>query len=109
MTTNKEVIARFEAFPVCQVAIFANGPGGVEIEPQAEEYAEGTHIILHGVPDTGFVFSHWGGQAEGTENLTGTTVLGNMVLTADFIADSTAGFKGRVAADPGIHNQQSVR
>ena len=89
VSSNMVVTAQFVPLSYYEVGVFINGPGKVEIDPVAETYMEGVEITLTAIPDEGYLFSHWGGQLEGSDNPKVTTVNGNMVITADFIADSS--------------------
>lgn len=51
------------------IEIDIEGKGNVQINPQRDTYTEGTEIALTAIPHAGWEFSHWSGDAEGTETV----------------------------------------
>ncbi len=86
--------------------ITIDGQGIVEKYPNPP-YTHGTIVQLTAIPNTGWSFSHWSGDASGTSPVTTVTMTGNKSVTAHFTqniytltiqVDPAAG--GSVVADP---------
>jgi hypothetical protein len=68
-----------------------NGGGSIGYSPQASRYAAGTEVHLHAHPDGAYVFSHWSGDARGTDDDITIRMDGNRSVTANFVADPSEG------------------
>lgn len=55
------------------------------------EYADGSNAVLRAVPNPGFAFSGWGGDAAGTQNPLTLAIDGDKNVTANFVALPTIG------------------
>jgi len=86
--------------------ITIDGHGSVEKTPNPP-YTYGTIVQLTAIPNMGWSFSHWSGDASGTSPVTTVTMTGNKSVTAHFIqniytltiqVDPASG--GSVVADP---------
>jgi hypothetical protein len=60
------------------------GEGSVKKDPNKSKYAEGTVVNLTAVPDDGYIFDHWEGDAIGTENPVSVTMNDNKEIEAYF-------------------------
>lgn len=67
------------------------GNGSIGYSPQANSYAAGTVVSLHGNQSGGYVFSHWSGDASGTEDDITIRMDGNRAVTAHFVVDPNEG------------------
>jgi uncharacterized repeat protein (TIGR02543 family) len=67
------------------------GGGSIGYSPQATNYAAGTVVSLHGNEGDGYVFSHWSGDASGTDDDTTVVMNGNRSVTAHFTVDLSVG------------------
>ena len=60
------------------------GQGTVEISPNNPLYDSGQVVTLTAVPDNGYLFTGWSGDASGTANPIQITMNGNKSVTASF-------------------------
>ncbi len=60
------------------------GSGSVALNPLGGVYDEGTAVTLSAVPDTGWEFSDWDGDLEGTMTTTAVTMNAGKQITAKF-------------------------
>ena len=67
------------------------GGGSIGYSPKATQYAAGTVVSLHANRNSGWVFSHWTGNASGTEDDITIRMDGNRAVTAHFIPDESRG------------------
>ncbi len=68
MDDDKEVTALFEEdVEYYELTVDVEGEGTVEVDPEQEEYEEGTEVTLTAVPEDGNEFVEWTGDYEGTE------------------------------------------
>lgn len=59
--------------------------GTVTLNPQRDEYAEGSNVIIEAVPATGYIFERWeGGDLENRGNPATVTVTRELSITAFF-------------------------
>ncbi|MDZ4287602.1 MAG: IPT/TIG domain-containing protein, partial [Prosthecobacter sp.] len=65
--------------------------GSIGYNPQAGRYAEGTVVSLHGNADDDYVFSHWSGDASGTDPDIKVRMNGDRTVTANFTLDTSFG------------------
>jgi|GEM_PF-2307197 len=71
MDDDKEITAVFEEIQTYELTVDVEGEGDVVVEPEREEYEEGTEVTLTAVPDEGWLFVEWTGAHESTdENIT---------------------------------------
>jgi len=82
-----------------------DGSGSVTRDPDQNTYTYGQTVTLTAVPEVGWSFDHWSGDATGTANPVSITIVGNTAVTAHFTQNqyiltiSTDG-SGSVAKDP---------
>jgi uncharacterized repeat protein (TIGR02543 family) len=69
------------------------GSGTVTRTPSQASYDPGTSVQLTAVPQTGWQFSGWSGDASGSTNPISLTMNGNRTVTATFIANTTLIFQ----------------
>ncbi len=89
MDEDKEITAWFEEEeevpPMYALTVNTEGEGEVEIDPEQEEYEEGTEVNLSAIPDEGWTFTNWTGDHEGEEE--------NITITMDEDKEVTANFE----------------
>ncbi|MDJ0768692.1 MAG: InlB B-repeat-containing protein [Ilumatobacter sp.] len=64
------------------------GSGSVTVDPDQPVYACDEQVTLTAVPDAGFVFDGWSGDASGSANPLLLTMDGSKSVTATFVVDS---------------------
>ncbi len=69
--------------PVFTLTVNA-GHGTIEVEPSGNEFSGGTPVSITAVPDEGYKFVNWSGDAEGNENPLSLTINSNSTITALF-------------------------
>jgi uncharacterized repeat protein (TIGR02543 family) len=82
MDKNKSVTANFKAVTYTLATSATNG--SVSLSPVGGSYTAGTQVTLTAKPNTGFVFSEWGGSLSGAENPVKITMDENKNITANF-------------------------
>ena len=68
------------------VSVNVVGNGTVSMNPPGGSYAEGTVVELTAIPDIGYQFDGWMGDATGSSNPISVTVSRDLVIDATFIA-----------------------
>lgn len=68
----------------CRLDVAVDGRGTVQLIPDRATYDLEDQVILVSIPDTGWTFDHWSGDAEGTLGVTVVIVSGDMSVTAHF-------------------------
>jgi uncharacterized repeat protein (TIGR02543 family) len=63
-----------------------SGGGSVTVSPSQSTYSSGTPVTLTAVPNSGYTFSGWSGDATGTTNPLSITINGNTSVSASFTA-----------------------
>ena len=89
-------------------AVNATGSGSVSKNPDRTAYVPGETIELTAVPDAGWTFGGWSGDALGPDNPIAVTVDADLVIDANFVPvpvveyalDVTTVGSGQVALDP---------
>lgn len=66
------------------VVVYGNG----HVEPGTVTVAKGTVVIETAVPDDGWDFAEWGGQASGNINPLSLTIDQSLTITAEFIGEA---------------------
>jgi uncharacterized repeat protein (TIGR02543 family) len=84
MTANRSVTANFTANTYILAVNAVNG--SVTKTPNKTSYAYGDVVTLQAVPNAGYSFSSWSGDASGTANPTTITMNANKSVTASFTA-----------------------
>jgi uncharacterized protein YjdB len=69
------------------LTVNTEGNGSVTMSPEGGVYLSGTTVLLTAVPDSGNLFSEWGGGASGTNPSVSVTMDGNKTVSASFIAN----------------------
>ena len=59
--------------------------GSIIVDPAREVFAEGTKVSLAAVPDTGYLFSQWGGDLSGSANPETITMDRDKNISATFV------------------------
>ena len=92
------------------------GVGRIALDPLQDHYAPGTQVTFTGVPEEGYSFASWGGDASGGTAQTTVTIDKHLTVAADFSRDyimptlsdphfRTDGiFQFTVVAEPGVEN-----
>jgi uncharacterized repeat protein (TIGR02543 family) len=84
INSNKSVTASFAANTYTLTIIATNG--SVTKTPNAASYSYGQVVTLQAVPNTGYTFAGWSGDASGTSTTTTVTMTTNKTITANFTA-----------------------
>ncbi|MFC2084820.1 T9SS type A sorting domain-containing protein [Bacteroidota bacterium] len=86
MNGNKNITATFTPIPASlSLNINIIGNGSVTKSPDSTSYSFGTMVTLTAIPDTGWCFNGWSGDATGTTNPIVITMNSNKNITATFI------------------------
>ena len=92
------------------------GAGRIVLDPLQDHYAPGTQVTFTGVPEEGYSFASWGGDASGDSAQTTVAVDKHLTVTADFSRDyrmptltnphfrADGNFEFTVEAEPGVKN-----
>jgi len=80
----------YQLKPTYKITIIAEN-GHVEMDPPGGLYNEGTEVTITAVPDEGYVFSNWSGNASGNISPKLITVRSDRTITANFT--STVGIQ----------------
>lgn len=84
------------------------GEGTVTVSPDKATYEEGDVVTLTAVPEAGWTFAGWSGDATGSDNPTTITISGRHRVTATFEAEETFALtvnvvgEGTVTSDPNL-------
>ena len=72
-----------------QLSLIINiiGSGNVELDPDKEFYPVGSAVTLTGIPDSGWVFSHWSGDLNSQNNPESMPISSDIIITAIFLED----------------------
>ena len=84
------------------------GLGGI-VNTSGGEYEQGTSVTLTAIPNTGYTFTGWSGNATGTSASLNITIIGNTSVTANFEPISytltvNAGAGGSVSSSGGTYD-----
>lgn len=89
--TKSVTILNTDAVPTYTLTRNSTAGGSIGQSPAGGTFAEGTVVSLHGNPDDDYVFSHWSGDASGTEDDITIQMNGNLSVTAHFTLDTSYG------------------
>lgn len=85
MAQSQEESFETESGPVAYgLTVTTNGQGTVQINPNKPTYQNGEVVTLTAIPDNGYQFAGWSGDASGTANPIQITMNGNKSVTASF-------------------------
>jgi hypothetical protein len=87
MDYDKSVTASFLTEFVT-LTITINGNGTVNLDPYMTQYPRGTEVELTAIPDSAWVFSHWGGNLWGSQNPDTIIMDANKNVSATFVPDT---------------------
>ena len=73
------------------VVVNPQGAGTVSLNPAGGTYTAGTVVTLTATPNSGYVFSSWGGDLSGSQNPTSITMNSNKVVIANFTQSGGTG------------------
>jgi len=94
MDEDKEITAHFTEIPTYELTVNIDGEGSVEIDPDQDEYEEGTEVTLTAVADEDWEFVEWTGDYEGTAS--------EITITMDEDKEITAVFEEEEVEVPGF-------
>src|SRR5262249_20368363 len=83
MDRNKNITATFAADSVTLTTTPGTG-GTISRSPDQPKYLAGAVVQVTAVPDPGYAFFEWGGDASGSTNPISVTMNGNRTVTATF-------------------------
>ncbi|MFW5907771.1 MAG: InlB B-repeat-containing protein [Candidatus Natronoplasma sp.] len=107
MNDNYTITAEFsEEGAYYELTVNIEGEGDVDIEPDQDQYEEGTEVTLTAVPDEGWRFVEWTGDADGESEETSVIMDEDKEITANFeeiyyTLNIEVDGKGNVSRDPG--------
>jgi hypothetical protein len=86
MNSNKSITAYFEETGVTYYTLTTgvSPSGGGSASPAGGTYAAGSQVAITAIPASGYSFSHWGGDASGSQNPITITMNSNKSITAYF-------------------------
>ena len=69
MNSNKSVTANFATTCTYALSVSTNPPSGVTVAvtPRKSTYCAGDHVTLTATPSSGWTFSYWSGDANGSD------------------------------------------
>lgn len=90
-----------EDAPLRDLAVDEDGPGKVEMTPDAKDYVADTEVRLTAVPNQNSYFTGWKGDARGKKNPIDVVLEEDTSITATFKKDDKAPEVGAVSVVPG--------
>jgi uncharacterized repeat protein (TIGR02543 family) len=84
---NTTATAHFEAIPYT-LEVDVEGNGSVTVDPDQAAYTYGDTVELTALPDLGWSFSGWSGDASGDSATTTVAIEGDTVVTATFTQET---------------------
>jgi uncharacterized repeat protein (TIGR02543 family) len=84
ITHNTNITANFSDEYSLVVTVDPANSGTVTVAPEQSIYQYGDEVTLTATAETGWTFSGWSGDAEGTENPLTVTIQANTSITANF-------------------------
>lgn len=82
ITGNMDITANF--YCLLTVTVFPDGGGSVIVLPDQASFPYGSSVTLTAVPNPGWTFIGWSGNASGTHNPITLTMNDNLEITANF-------------------------
>jgi poly(beta-D-mannuronate) lyase len=101
MDGDKRITAVFTAPIRYDLAVWKIGSGSVEFDPPGGSYPESTVVKINAIPDEGWMFSHWGGDLNSTDNPDSVLMDSNKGLTVTFTQTN--------GLEPGDHRPLAYR
>jgi predicted component of type VI protein secretion system len=88
MDSDKSVTARFDTISqpdeyTLNTSVVGNG--GIEISPEKTVYSDGESVTLTAIPDSGWQFDQWAGDASGSDNPVTLVMDSDKSVTAIFV------------------------
>ena len=99
MNSNKVITANYTAITYT-LNVIANHGSVVKLPNQAN-YNSGSSVILTAIPESGYTFTSWSGDATGTTNPLSVTMNSNKNITANFTAIPPVTYTLNVTANNG--------
>jgi major membrane immunogen (membrane-anchored lipoprotein) len=84
---GKTITANFKVQHTLSISVSPTGGGTVT--PNGDAYDEGTKVTLSAVPNSGYRFDHWSGDATGSSSPIDVTMNAGKTVTANFKAQYT--------------------
>lgn len=81
--SDKNIVANFAAART--LTTLASPGGAIQRIPDLSGYLDGDHVQLTALPDPGFAFAGWAGDASGSNNLLSLTIHGDCSVIAQFV------------------------
>lgn len=106
VTKDMQIAANFAGEGIYSLTILPPTNGSVTVDPVRDLYAQDEEVSLTAVPELGYVFSGWGGDALGLDNPLTITMTQNTTVSASFIVaplynlSVTTNGPGSVTVDP---------
>ena len=89
MNEDLTVSVTFELIPPSYtLTIGATTNGSITVDPVGGTYEQGTEVTLTAVPDDGYLFEAWGGDASGTDNPMTITMSADKTVSATFVLET---------------------
>jgi uncharacterized repeat protein (TIGR02543 family) len=100
MNSDKNITANFELIAATNYTLDVEAiHGSVSQNPNSPSYLEGTSVQLTPIPNTGYTFTSWGGDAIGTDNPLTVIMNADKVIVANFSINT---FELTVISENGI-------
>ena len=85
MDSDKNITANFTEVAPTEYTLNVTAVNGtVDIDPDQTSYESGTIVMLTPIPDTGYIFTGWSGDATGTDDPLSVTMDSDKNITANF-------------------------
>ncbi|MFW6221513.1 MAG: InlB B-repeat-containing protein [Fibrobacterota bacterium] len=88
MDTDKQIQAHFVEYVPQEYTLTVQVDGNGSVTPESGTFLEGTEVEMVATADEGWVFSHWEGDIEGSDNPAVFTINSDMSATAVFNLDN---------------------
>ena len=97
MSSNKSITAYFQETGVTYYTLTTSvsPSGGGSVSPTGGTYASGSQVTVNATAASGYSFSHWAGDASGSQNPITITMNSNKSITAYFAAENAVVFPDR--------------
>jgi hypothetical protein len=94
---GRDVFITKFCFSTHSLTLAAGTNGTTDPPPGTYDYCAGSEAVIEAIPDEGFGFSHWSGDASGTDNPIKITMDSDKSITANFIRQYTL----TITSEPG--------